>query len=384
MENRYFQKAVALADPLKNHHKQRHQDDHPNVGAVLIFKKDKINQWEQERLKNTNNATVKGGFYAIDASHGEISLCDHAEYTLLERKLNWLDLQKVDAIFFTTLEPCSRRGHMKIPCADRIIERKIGKVWIGMLDPDPDIYGQGLWLLRRNGIKVDFFPAEYREIIHKYNENFIADKVKNLHKSSKKIDLPQAFLDPYEPYITVAYFLFRAYDKGDTIVFYHTELEMFKQKDEFFSWWIYGILNNDSLKKLYIVADKKKIKEAIEWGDDSFKKEKTEILGLNKRKKLKIYVPRNSPTNTSINNYIKGIFFLNSTSGTIHYCLVLHQVFQGMIKENGSQTPIIVPRLITVMENTKELESYFNNINKNINALNLNEERNWDEIYQIF
>lgn len=69
------------------------------------------------------------------------------------------ELQDVTA--FVTLEPCS--FHQRTPsCAKELIARKIGLVYVALLDPHPRNQGRGIELLREAGIEVitDFLKAE--------------------------------------------------------------------------------------------------------------------------------------------------------------------------------------------------------------------------------
>lgn len=110
---------------------------HPKVGAVLV-----------------RNGKILGSAY-----RGEQAPGDHAEYTLLGRKLAGLDVS--GATLFTTLEPCTERKTHK-PCSEWIIESGIAAAFIGILDPNPKIYAQGWTWLRDNGIALDFFEPSLR------------------------------------------------------------------------------------------------------------------------------------------------------------------------------------------------------------------------------
>jgi len=59
------------------------------------------------------------------------------------------------ATMYVTLEPCSHYGKTP-PCAEAIVKNKIGKVVIGMLDPNPLVAGRGVKIIEENGIEVDF------------------------------------------------------------------------------------------------------------------------------------------------------------------------------------------------------------------------------------
>jgi pyrimidine deaminase RibD-like protein/NTP pyrophosphatase (non-canonical NTP hydrolase) len=124
---------------------------------------------------------VKNGAKLDVAWRGQEAPGDHAEFTALEKHLGNSVL--AGATVYTTLEPCITRGHPKTPCAHRIIERKITRVLIGMLDPNPSISGKGYRLLREHNIDVEMFPSDLAAEVEDLNRHFtreiamqIADK----------------------------------------------------------------------------------------------------------------------------------------------------------------------------------------------------------------
>lgn len=79
------------------------------------------------------------------------------------------------AEMYVTLEPCSHSGKTP-PCADKIIEKKISKVFIGTLDPNPLVAGRGVKKLKDAGIYVEYGILESE--CYKLNEVFMKYIVK--------------------------------------------------------------------------------------------------------------------------------------------------------------------------------------------------------------
>ncbi len=58
------------------------------------------------------------------------------------------------ATVYVNLEPCCHTNKKTPPCAQRLIQEGVAKVVICNLDPNPEVNGQGMSLLRDNGIEV--------------------------------------------------------------------------------------------------------------------------------------------------------------------------------------------------------------------------------------
>lgn len=167
-------------------------------------------------------AVVKDNEIIATAYRGEIDSGEHAEFTVLEKKLQ--SEQLTGSIVFTTLEPCTTRNHPKLPCVERIIERKVKKVWIGILDPNKKITGKGVERLREANIEVAFYPGEFTPIIEELNRDFIRENKKlSLKESSDSeiIDkLSKRSLDEWYVSVNKIYWN-RNYYQGVTHTFSH-------------------------------------------------------------------------------------------------------------------------------------------------------------------
>ena len=145
MKFEHFARAIELAERCIGEDNR----PHPKVGVVI----------------------VKNGNVLAEAFRGEIGKGDHAEFIALEKKSRGnAEIENADMI--TTLEPCTRRSHDKNPCVKWIMSRRIRKVWIGTLDYNPDIRGEGEATLRDNGIMIGRFPDSFQLKILEQNREF--------------------------------------------------------------------------------------------------------------------------------------------------------------------------------------------------------------------
>ena len=122
----------------------------PKVGCVVV----------------TKTGEIQVGY------RGELQLGEHAEFTVMEKKMK--NDRLAGATVYTTLEPCTDRKPPKKSCADRLIERQVSRVVIGLLDPDDR--GQGYHKLLDANIEVSLFSPDLVREIRELNRRFIESR----------------------------------------------------------------------------------------------------------------------------------------------------------------------------------------------------------------
>jgi len=99
----------------------------PNVGCLIVANGEVLGRgWHQR--SGEPHAEVFALREAGDSAHG--------------------------ATAYVTLEPCSHTGRTP-PCADALVEAGVGRIVIGMQDPNPQVSGRGIERLRKAGITVE-------------------------------------------------------------------------------------------------------------------------------------------------------------------------------------------------------------------------------------
>ena len=111
----------------------------PMVGAVLVYDSKGVNGLMGERIIGEGWHKEYGG--------------PHAEVNCFASVREEDEPLVKESTLFVSLEPCSHYGKTP-PCADLIIKKGVKRVVVGMLDPNPQVAGQGIARLRANGIEV--------------------------------------------------------------------------------------------------------------------------------------------------------------------------------------------------------------------------------------
>lgn len=76
---------------------------------------------------------------------------NHAEVNAIENASESVE----GSTLYVNLEPCCHLNKRTPPCAQRVIKERIARVVIANLDPNPEVSGNGVKLLREAGIEVE-------------------------------------------------------------------------------------------------------------------------------------------------------------------------------------------------------------------------------------
>jgi len=142
----------------------------------------------------------------VTAYRGELREGDHAEFTLIERKCR---SERLDGYtLFATLEPCApgARHFPKLGCAERIVNARIGKVFIGIEDPDPTVCRKGIAHLLNHCIEVEMYPQDLQKEIEECNKEFLAAAYERARKAEEEDKQEEIMLSETEkavPFISL-------------------------------------------------------------------------------------------------------------------------------------------------------------------------------------
>ena len=119
----------------------------PMVGAVLV-------QNPSPSFPSSEGEIIAEGWHEqYGGPHAEVNCFRAAEDNVRRTNERCTKDFYQDCTLFVSLEPCSHYGKTP-PCAKLIIEKGVGKVVVGMLDPNPLVAGKGVAMLREAGIEV--------------------------------------------------------------------------------------------------------------------------------------------------------------------------------------------------------------------------------------
>lgn len=137
-DHKYMQRALDLAKLG-----ERKCSPNPMVGAVV----------------------VKDGKIVGEGYHKEYG-GPHAEAFALKEAGE----KSLGADIYVSLEPCSHYGKTP-PCAQKLIDMGIKRAVVAMVDPNPEVAGKGIEMLREAGIKVEL--GLFKKEAQKLNEIFL-------------------------------------------------------------------------------------------------------------------------------------------------------------------------------------------------------------------
>ena len=136
----------------------------PPVGAVIV-----------------KNGTIvsTGGTFPCGLDHAEVCAIKNASVDI------------AGAEMYVSLEPCCHREKRTPPCTDAIIASKISRVYVPVLDPNPEVAGRGIETLRRAGVDVVIMSEmseKAYDLIRHFKKYLFKKMPYVIHKSAITLD----------------------------------------------------------------------------------------------------------------------------------------------------------------------------------------------------
>lgn len=173
---------IAYEEMLKSVQDNDYKKQSPKVGAVIVF-------------------DHNGKTYYEAAHRGHTRDGHHAEESLLDDLNQNVDF--TNAEMYVTLEPCVSEGRSigTVSCAERIVDARVSKVYIGMIDPNPNIRNKGVQFLLNNNVAVQMFEPDIKKKIEIANTSFITSSFSGIDYEKLEEDiLPQLSEDALKFY----------------------------------------------------------------------------------------------------------------------------------------------------------------------------------------
>lgn len=121
MDLKFMKKALELAERGAGY-----TNPNPLVGAVIV---------------KDGRVIGEGWHQAYGGHHAEINAFGNATEDVRGAEM------------YVTLEPCSHYGKTP-PCANAVVDKGISRVFVSIEDPNPEVSGKGIEIMRSNGIEV--------------------------------------------------------------------------------------------------------------------------------------------------------------------------------------------------------------------------------------
>jgi diaminohydroxyphosphoribosylaminopyrimidine deaminase/5-amino-6-(5-phosphoribosylamino)uracil reductase len=177
-DSELMQKALELANTGKGW-----VSPNPLVGCVITDAEGKI--------------IGQGAHLEFGGNHAEVN-------AILDAESRGHSVQR--ATVYVTLEPCSHFGKTP-PCADHLVEKRIGRCVVAMLDPNPNVSGKGIERLLANGVNVEvgLLEKESRELNRFYLKHLASQRPYVTLKIGSSLDGRSALASGVSKWITSAY-----------------------------------------------------------------------------------------------------------------------------------------------------------------------------------